>query len=123
MRTLIQRTGSDCGVATLAMLAGKTYNDAANFMLAQYPEAKLVSTGKIVAGLRYFGIEPLQKRSRALVGVKLVELRHDALLQGSHKKDAVRPDHWAVWDCKHKKVRDPWGEDIPFYPSHYMLVR
>jgi hypothetical protein len=95
------------------MLADRTYDEAKAFMVKNFPDARLTSSGKIVAGLRHFGIEPLATRCRSMNGKSIDQLECDAAVMVSHRRGQSRGDHWIVWDSKRRRILDPLEEGKP----------
>ncbi|QDZ06390.1 hypothetical protein FPZ24_01965 [Sphingomonas panacisoli] len=114
MKTVYQRTESDCGVAALAMLADVSYEQALEFLRGSFRHTRIISSGKILAGVTHFGRTPLGDRCIRIGERQLCDLDHNALLRGVLIEGQRKFGHWAIWDCFDQTIRDPYAYMLPF---------
>ena len=103
-----QKGENDCGVAALAMLADVRYDDVLSYLSEIAGKSPPITSGYIVRGLDHFGRPPTQRACRSVERFRLKTLKTDALLSAWLHQGGKKFSHWAVWDYKYQKVRDPY---------------
>lgn len=110
MRLVKQKTETDCGVASVAMLACVSWHEARNEL---FPDrrTKGFKTDKeqIRAALSHFGVVTSK---RLVVCKNPKRLKKDALLRTNVLANGDW--HWAVWDASRERVLDPYYKRTRF---------
>lgn len=151
MKSIFQKHEYGCGVACIAMLCGVSYARAKRICGDQYQRGFGLEEAVIRQAFRIFGrkLQEAQaipdKGLRALSvdaliwGIILdkdVKTHYDEKFGGEIALDCSKKrlvveggfitipcyDHWAVWDSKQKVLRDPYGYQAGFVPTHFHEV-
>ena len=112
MKTIYQEHGFGCGVASLAMLTGKTYLQTLSFFPRDYPFEDMGCTIRMLqeaaakSGLRFRSINIRKFKDRSDAGKRneLIKNGSNCLLKTHERQGSW---HWLVWDKTSKEVRDP----------------
>ena len=120
MKTIKQKEENDCGVACVAMLTGKTYEEARADI---YPSgrSKLTKTKDLSKALVKLGRKPLSDRRQPFGSKTPRDLDTDALVF-VEMDDGNDSKHWVVWDAKAKKLRDPYYTKHDHHLRGYLAV-
>lgn len=122
MRTVLQyEDKNDCGVACVAMLAGVSYDIAAE-AISKFGECDYVKRSCIIDALKTLGVTTVSDRlvslrmsrrnfvKRSEISRNLAALNADALLKLVRRDHKNGHWHWVVWDSCHNRIRDPLGD-------------
>jgi hypothetical protein len=101
MRRIKQRVGTDCGIACVAMIAGRDYQNAKR----AFGSGRVKRTGKkdLQSALRALGLRTGARLVRC--GGNYRNLPFRAILKTNVTGDGDW--HWIVWDPKSCKTLDP----------------
>ena len=106
MRQVYQRRRNDCGVACVAMLTGKTYQQA-EMAIFPDPDPGYAEKRDVVAALRLLGRRPVSEFTSAFGRApRSFRLRFDALVKCNYRA-GTGAWHWVVWDARRQRFRDP----------------
>ena len=118
MRHVVQREPGGCGLACVAAIVGRTYEEVrvvSEFLLEHDCVKEGTTTYELHVLLLAYGYST-PKRLIPLRKKKLTDLKTDALLK-------IGDWHWCVWDAKRKRVIDPLRRPDPWIkPSAYLPV-
>ena len=120
MKRIIQKDELGCGVACVAMLAGRTYAAVRREMLLD-GEVNATSASTLRKHLKRLGCEVGARRLLKMPG-HYSALRCDAILRVWPHVDGLH--HWVVWDKRRELVLDPAETPyVNFKATHYLPVR
>jgi ABC-type bacteriocin/lantibiotic exporter with double-glycine peptidase domain len=118
MRHVVQREPSGCGLACVAAITKRSYEEVqrvSEYLLNHNCWKQGTTTYELHVLLLLFGYQT-PRRLIPLRTKKLTDLETDALLK-------VGEWHWCAWDAKRKRVIDPLRRPDPWIkPSAYLPV-
>jgi ABC-type bacteriocin/lantibiotic exporter with double-glycine peptidase domain len=106
MERVKQKTGTDCGVACVAMVCGKDYDEVKAFIFPHGGRSMRTNKDQLIAALKHFGRKSARNlQSSGQINFTKIDWAFDAILKCNRQENGNW--HWIAWDGKQKRMLDP----------------